>query len=33
MPNYEREGIMPVDDVLRIIEATRREVWPEIVAS
>ena len=33
MPNYDREGIMPVDDVLRIIEATRREVWPEIVGS
>ncbi|MCY3568898.1 MAG: TIGR03619 family F420-dependent LLM class oxidoreductase [Chloroflexi bacterium] len=33
MPNYDREGIMPVDDVLRIIESTRRQVWPEIVSS
>ncbi len=33
MPNYDREGVMPVDDVLRIIETTRREVWPQIVGS
>ncbi len=33
MPNYDREGVMSVDDCLRIIEHTRREVWPEIIAS
>lgn len=33
MPNYDREGIIPVDRYLQIVETTKREVWPEITGS
>ena len=30
MPNYDREAAVPVDEYLRHIETTWREVWPEL---
>ena len=33
MPNYDREGIIPVDRYLQIVESTKREVWPEVTGS
>ena len=33
MPNYTREGAIPVDQYLQTIEATRREVWPEVTGA
>ncbi len=33
MPNYDREGIIPVDRYLQLVETTKREVWPEVTGS
>lgn len=33
MPNYDREGIIPVDRYLQLVETTKREVWPEVTGA